>query len=186
MIDIHGASENGDDTLADRDGGYTKGVMHCVLNIETCVRLAQNNVKAKTMKQQLQQLSSMRNETLSIMEKSAFECIGFEDKLVRVQFWSIPVIHDEIKENGKTGTNLLSDEEIREFYCFEEKRVPNDIDISAGSGGKMTNIDKVKESNKIGKSGYEVRRTGGSGGRTMNIVKDGLVMFLQDHQTGTP
>ena len=50
----------------------------------------------------------------------------------------------------------------------------------------MTNIDKVKESNKIGKSGNEVRRTGGSGGRTTNIVKDGLVMFLQDHQTGTP
>ena len=42
----------------------------------------------------------------------------------------------------------------------------------------MTNIDKVKESNKIGKIGYEVRRTGGSGGRTTNIMKDGLVMFL--------
>ena len=48
-----------------------------------------------------QQVSSTRNETLSIMEKCAFECIGFEDKLVRVQFWSIPVIHDEIKENEK-------------------------------------------------------------------------------------
>ena len=50
VIDIHGAGEIGDDTSADRDKGYVKGVMHCVLNTETCVRLAQNNVKAKTMK----------------------------------------------------------------------------------------------------------------------------------------
>jgi len=185
------------------------------------------------------------------MEKSAFECIGFDDKLVRVQFWSIPVVHDETKENEKKGTNHLSDEEIRECYCFEEKRVPKDIDITiiaahtpnsnhqalllmrfhkgtddsqsfakpfydhvfeaskvqqtritkkddvkesnttpkgayAVGSTDGSNIVKVKECNKVGKSGYEVHRTGGSGGRTMNIVKDGLVRFLQHHQTGTP
>ena len=58
--------------------------------------------------------------------------------------------------------------------------------MTSAAGGKTTTVDKVKESNKVGKSGYEVRRTGESGGRTTNIVKDGLVMFLQDDQTGTP
>ena len=66
VIDIHGAGEIGDDTSDDREKGYTKGVMHCVLNTETCVRLAQNNVTAKTMKK-LQKLSTTRCETMSIM-----------------------------------------------------------------------------------------------------------------------
>ena len=122
VIDIHGAGEIEDHTSDDREKGYTKGVMNCVLNTETCVRLAQNNVTAKTMKK-LQKLSTTCCETMSIMEKSAFECIGFKDKLVRVQFWSIPIIHDATEEIEKKETNHLSDEEIQECYCFEEKRV---------------------------------------------------------------
>ena len=123
VIDIHGAGEIGDDTSDDHEQGYTKGVMNCILNTETCVRLAQNNVTAKTMKK-LQKLSTTRCETMSIMEKSAFECIGFKDKLVRVQFWPIPIVHDATKENEKKGTNHLVGEEIQECYCFEEKGVP--------------------------------------------------------------
>ena len=113
------------------------------------------------------------------------------------------------------GTNNLTDEEISNCYIFEKGVEKEGIDVTIIIGEEISektqnnplllmrfhngyennptlgeNIYQQlmsKNTNiSVGRSGFEVCRTGGSGGLTTNPTSDKLLEFLHTHSSSTP
>ena len=202
-IDIHAVGAIGDKKLPN----YTTGILHCVLSTKTCISLHKNNIEAKSF-EEMKLLKSTKDQTLSFDIQ-----VPYDDhkKTFRVNLISIPVVVPSNQTvTGLKGLNNLSDEMVKNCYRFESGSQSTDVDCTIILGEMPTSMNQADvlllfrfhnlkdytdefASNffrnvigKTGKSGYEVNRTGGSGGVTTTPAQDKLLHFMHNHLTSVP
>ena len=137
-------------------------------------------------------------------------------KKYEIEIIKIPIIlpsKDECKI--KKGTNNLTNQQISNCYIFEKGVETKGIDVTIIIGEQISETtdnyplllmrfhngydynpkigvdiyQKLMSQNgniRVGRSGFEVSRTWGSGGMTTNPISDKLLEFLHTHPSSSP
>ena len=188
--------------------GSSSGVYHCCLSHDTSIRLKKNNIFGIPMSTFRQQCP----QQCEILEIQVQKPYSPQPQVFKCELITVPVYPPTEQDACVLkGTNNPSDEEISKCYVFDRaSRLNESIDCTIITG-RMPEANGESEpllllrfhaledysntfaeefyeavKNRVGKNGWEVRRTGGSGGVTTNPYSDKLLQFLKSLSISTP
>lgn len=205
-VDIHGVGCIGEKSAAD----YVHGVLHCVLSTQTCIRLALNDIHGKSFDELRHCTTLFSKATVTV--KLPYEV---QERQLSIDVIRVPVELPSPKEMKKLkGTNDLTDKDVQDCYVFEKGCQSDEIDLTVIIGIMPLEIKQEdvlllmrfhshikyesdfastifnsligKDKKNAGCTGFEVARSGGSGGLTTSPYNDRLLQFFHHHHSSSP